>query len=77
MIRATGLFLPGFVPPRPRGDGAAWAGPVNHRSRGEGREASLVRPQALARDYSRLALLDFGCGVRFTQSILNLGLPMG
>lgn len=28
-------------------------------------------------DYSQVSLLDYGCGVRFTQSILNLGLPIG
>lgn len=28
-------------------------------------------------DYSTQSLLDFGCGVRFSQAILNLGLPMG
>ncbi len=28
-------------------------------------------------DYAGVALLDFGCGVRFSQAILNLGLPIG
>jgi len=27
-------------------------------------------------DYSTRSLLDFGCGVRFTQALLNLGLPL-
>ena len=28
-------------------------------------------------DYAAMSLLDFGCGVRFSQAILNLGLPIG
>jgi SAM-dependent methyltransferase len=28
-------------------------------------------------DLSNVSLLDFGCGVRFTQALLNLGLPIG
>jgi SAM-dependent methyltransferase len=28
-------------------------------------------------DFSTVSLLDFGCGVRFTQAILNRGLPIG
>ena len=28
-------------------------------------------------DFARTSILDFGCGVRFTQALLNLGLPIG